>query len=369
MKAGIRCPRCGASYRLKPGYLPTHPVRFRCPRCQGTFLYTPQKEKQNLVSGETEESQNEDESILPFSEAGEPPVSEPGAAPAAAATESRGEGKRNKSGERNLGRHHVKVTGNISEQLHAGKEWKGHDFYIPEEDFEVGDPSTGDTETGPYESDRERGEFGKSSRRRRKVPEAYHSSAKTDRGQFRTLVFLVCAVVAFYAVLTGSFYARPDRAQALVASIPLIGQGVGEERLWARRVRLQEVQGTIQQTRDGRPALVITGQVVNTATRPLQAVQLWAEVLQQDGRVLAQRTVFVGNMVSARVLRDLTPQEISILQQLSPPRQFVIAPGEAAPFAIVFTLEPDKHGEGRTADQWKFPSEFRVKVLAARRQG
>ncbi|MCX8072064.1 MAG: DUF3426 domain-containing protein [Candidatus Binatia bacterium] len=193
--------------------------------------------------------------------------------------------------------------------------------------------------------------------------------ASDDLGQFRTLVFLLCVVVGFYAVLTTSLFARPDRAQALITQIPVVGQGIGEERLWARRVRLEGVEASTQQTKDGRPVLVITGRAVNTAPNPLQAVQLSAELLRADGKVVDEKTVFLGNMVSARVLRDLTPQEISILQQLSPPKQFAIPPGESASFAIVFFLDATRQGDSRRVEEGRYPSEFRLRVVTARRQG
>ena len=58
----------------------------------------------------------------------------------------------------------------------------------------------------------------------------------------------------------------------------------------------------------------------------------------------------------AKVLKDLTPRELSILQKLSPPKRFMIEPGESSTFVIVFMDPPNN------------AVEFSAQVIAAHRQ-
>ncbi|GBD25078.1 hypothetical protein HRbin30_00393 [bacterium HR30] len=355
----LRCPYCGASYRLKSEYVPSEPVRFRCRHCQRTFPYVSKEPKRKTTISRSQREEEERTPSLIFKARENPPgPSETVAQDDEGSTESEVLGQAQPPDTDGNAQ-----AGAAKQQRKVGKGRSADNFNFIEDEFFVEPEPTPDEE----------GDWSRPDETKRKP---YNKGRGTklvvrhdDRGQFRTLVFLVLAAVAFYAVLTGSLFARPDRAEAFVTRIPLIGQGVGEERLWAQRVRLEEVEAVLQETKDGRPALVISGKAVNTATSPLQAVQLSAELLRGDGKVTDQKTIFVGNMVSARVLRDLTPQEISILQQLSPPRQFAVAPGEAAPFAIVFFFEPSKRHEPQLGEESKLPSEFRLRVVAARRQG
>jgi hypothetical protein len=63
-------------------------------------------------------------------------------------------------------------------------------------------------------------------------------------------------------------------------------------------------------------------------------------LLGANGDVL-RRNRSMGNAVSAKILRELTTREVSVLQQIAPPKQFGIKPGESAPFVIVF-MDPPK---------------------------
>ncbi len=354
MSLEIRCPRCGARYRLKPECVPLKPVFFRCQHCRHTFPYAPEDSKRGSPRPKSEEVRKEQSTTLPFDAADVPHDT------AALATKATAEVE---DPERDASKPHGEGAGLLSSRKPQRDEGDiAEDFTFEDDEYFMPQPRRGsrsDSEA-PHPKGEPRG--------RKRGGKTAEVSRQDDRGPFRTLVLLVLAVVVFYALVTFSLFARPDRAQAFVASIPLIGQGVGEERLWARRVRLQEVEAFLREGKDGRPALIIAGKALNTATTPLQAVQLSAELLRSDGKVVDQKSVFIGNMVSARVLQDLSPQEISILQQLSPPRQFAIAPGEAASFAVVFFLDPSRHGEWRGVQESKVPAEFRLKVLAARRQ-
>ncbi|GIW44460.1 MAG: hypothetical protein KatS3mg077_1742 [Candidatus Binatia bacterium] len=350
MEAFVQCPNCRTSYRIAPEQLPRANVRLRCARCKHVFPFT--------RGGVTrEEAKAESESARRVRRSEEQPPGDMGTevprkTPAAGTPQAADAGVQVPDNEQNKPRPGKSSGGRPRSKEEEPKDKSfGVQLQLDDDDFVLTEP-----EEPRYLPDWDD-----------LPPEPRPRS--DDRAPFRTLIVLVGAITAFYGLFAASLIARPEEAQALMSKIPLVGQGVGEERLWARRVRLEGVEATVQQTKDGRPALVISGLALNTATSPLQAVQLSAEIFDPTGRVLDQKSVFLGNAVSARVLRDLTPQEISILQQVAPPKQFIVPPGKTASFAIVFFLDPGKSGGPRKDENNRHPSEFRLRVVAARRQG
>src|SRR5207249_238185 len=115
---------------------------------------------------------------------------------------------------------------------------------------------------------------------------------------------------------------------------------VGDDRLLARKVALSEVLGGYQRIKNGKEVFVIAGKALNTAPVAVHSVQIAGELYNNSGGVLQQKTIYCGNVVSARVLKDLTPQEVSILQEMATPKKFAIEPGESSTFVIVFMDPP-----------------------------
>lgn len=162
-------------------------------------------------------------------------------------------------------------------------------------------------------------------------------------------------VVAGYAVLTRALFASPALCDRLVGRLPLVGT-FGDDRLLTRKVALSDVTGSYQRIKDGKDVFVITGKAINTAPVALHGVQITGTLYSQAGQTLDDKTIYCGNVVSTKVLKDLTPRELSILQKLSPPKQFVIEPGESSTFVIVF-MDPPRQA-----------AQFVARVAAAQRQ-
>lgn len=177
-----------------------------------------------------------------------------------------------------------------------------------------------------------------------------------ERGKIRAILFFLFLTVLSYGVLAGALLSDPDMSDRFVRGLPLIGNALGGDRHMYRKIALSDVKGAYQRIRDGKGIFVITGRALNTAPVGLQSVQIVGRLFDDFGKELDKKVIYCGNTISAKVLRDLTPRELSILQQVNPPRHFIIEPGESSTFVIVF-LEPPKG----TAD-------FSVQVVAAQRQ-
>ena len=176
-----------------------------------------------------------------------------------------------------------------------------------------------------------------------------------ERGKVWALLIFLLMVVSAYAVVTRALFASPALCDRLIGRLPLVGTG-GDDRLLTRKVALSDVVGSYQRIKDGKQVFVISGKALNTAPVALHGVQIAGTLYDPSGRTLDQKTISCGNVISAKVLKDLTPQEVSILQKLSPPKRFMIEPGESSTFVIVF-MEPPHDA-----------AEFSTRVVAAQRQ-
>lgn len=178
---------------------------------------------------------------------------------------------------------------------------------------------------------------------------------ETERSGVTAILIFLAIVLAAYGVLTRALFASPALCDRLVGRLPLIGR-LSDDRLLIRKVALSDVAGNYQRIKDGKEVFVITGKALNTAPVALQAVQIVGKVYDTGGQLLDQKVIYCGNVVSAKVLKDLTPRELSILQKLSPPKRFMIEPGESSTFVIVF-MDPPRQAV-----------EFSTQVLAVQRQ-
>ena len=188
-----------------------------------------------------------------------------------------------------------------------------------------------------------------------KRPRRARTPPPRERAHIVPLFVFLALVAAGYGMLTSALFANPALSDKLVGRIPLIGT-LGDERLLVRKVALSDVVGSYQRIKDGKEVFVITGKALNTAPVALQGVQIAGKLFDNTGGSLDQKVISCGNVISTKVLKDLTPQEVSILQKLNPPKKFVIEPGESSTFVIVF-MDPPRQAV-----------EFTTQVVAAQRQ-
>jgi predicted Zn finger-like uncharacterized protein len=166
---------------------------------------------------------------------------------------------------------------------------------------------------------------------------------------FLGLLALLYANVALY------MRNHPDEAIAALTRIPFAGRILTEDRLLQTRVLLEDVRGTYQRIKDDRVVFIVSGRAVNTAPQALRGIQIESSLFGADGGTLDSKSIYCGNAMSLKIVKDLSSKEISLLQRLEPPARFEVQPGESATFTVVFMNPP----EGM--------SEFDARVVAAQR--
>jgi len=111
------------------------------------------------------------------------------------------------------------------------------------------------------------------------------------------------------------------------------------------KVHLQDVEGAYQQIKEDKTVFVVSGRAVNTSNKPLNGVQIESGLYDQAGHPIETKSIYCGNAMSLKIVKDLSTKEIALLQQLEPPKRFEIRPGESAAFSVVFLDPPAGLGE------------------------
>ncbi len=167
----------------------------------------------------------------------------------------------------------------------------------------------------------------------------------TEISSLRPVLILLGGLLFGYAVLAGYCLWHVSDTEVALGRLPLLGSLFTEERFSARHLALVGLKGEFWTTKDSRRVFAISGKAVNNALLPSRNIQVEGAVYDANGKVVGQRVIFCGTETAATALESLTVREIGILQNLVPPKQFNVPPGQSVNFLIVFTSPPPKVAE------------------------
>jgi predicted Zn finger-like uncharacterized protein len=153
------------------------------------------------------------------------------------------------------------------------------------------------------------------------------------------LVYLALLVVA-YAIFSLDLLNHPARAEKLLASVPIVGSVLTEDHLLQTRIQLQDVEGVYQQIKEDRLVFIVSGRAINTSNGALKGVQIESTIVDASNHTIEAKSIYCGNAMSLKIVKDLSSKEISLLQRLEPTKRFEIRPGESAGFSVVFLNPP-----------------------------
>jgi hypothetical protein len=150
---------------------------------------------------------------------------------------------------------------------------------------------------------------------------------------YLTLFTLLMIGFSLAAVIT---HAHPKASEELIKNIPLLGTAVLKNSHLKDGILLQSLRGGYQTIQGNREVFVITGVALNQNPVVIREIQLTGKVHNDGGKELEQQTIWVGNTLSAKILRGMTLEDIPHLQSLKPLKSFEMPPGDSMPFAMVF---------------------------------
>lgn len=177
---------------------------------------------------------------------------------------------------------------------------------------------------------------------------------RRESGMVWAILVFLGVVLLGYGGLTAAFFADPAWRDQILAQLPFVA-GNGNDRLLHRKIALSDVVGTHQAIRDDKHVLVISGNAYNTAAEPLLNVQIVSTLFDANGREIGRKSIHLGNVISSKVLAEMTRKEIEVFHNLNVSWRN-IEPGQIYPFVIVF------------ADPPKGEVHFTTKVTGAFRQ-
>ena len=150
---------------------------------------------------------------------------------------------------------------------------------------------------------------------------------------YLTLFALLMIAFSLAAVIT---HAHPKVSEEMVKKIPLLGSAVLKNSHLKDGILLRSLRGGYQSIQGNREVFVITGVALNQNPVVIREIQLTGKIHNDGGKELEEQTVWVGNTLSAKILRGMTLEDIPHLQSLKPLKSFEMPPGDSVPFAMVF---------------------------------
>ena len=156
----------------------------------------------------------------------------------------------------------------------------------------------------------------------------------------RSFIGLFFVIALMFAALTLVTVVLPSASADLLRRMPIIGPEFVQPTPLENLVSVSEVQSNYQTVKGGHQALVLTGVVKNNATVPLHTIQIGVRLLDGAQHDVASSAVYVGTTLSPRMIGEMTPHELEFLQKLDPQKTFMLEPGHAAPFLMVFMDPP-----------------------------
>jgi predicted Zn finger-like uncharacterized protein len=147
---------------------------------------------------------------------------------------------------------------------------------------------------------------------------------------------LFTLLLGLYALLAFNHTSNPGQVEGWLRLVPGMAWAVFKNNHLKQGIAVQGITQKAQVIRGNREVFTIAGVVVNRNPVGVREVRIEGYIFNGDGKEIGRQTIFVGNPISANLIRDVEAKEILILQEIGPQKRFAIPPDESAPFLIVF---------------------------------
>jgi len=328
----IKCPKCNTTYKVADEVLQGTTPTFRCSRCKHTFDLEGQNTDQvdsALVSPPESTTEKTVEEEMSFTFSGQnkkhPSVRNEkplGDLPEASPTPNPSTHEINEQWAMTQNEGHEEVPFTIS----APPEWEKAEAFVDPNRDAVPDDYVFEPRAGSTESD---GNV---------LPLAPYRDQQASTLPYMTLFALL---IICFSLLTAMHITYPEVSQAVVKKLPLLGTALVRNSHLKNGLALKSIHGAYQTIQGNREVFVVTGIAMNQNPVTIREVRIGAQTYNVDGKSIEEQSIWVGNALSPKIIRGMTPQDISDLQRLKPLKSFEIPPGDSIPFTIVF-LRPAK---------------------------
>lgn len=177
---------------------------------------------------------------------------------------------------------------------------------------------------------------------RRPEPKARPSPLVARDRRRSPLFWVVIAAAAATLTYTGyNLYLHPE---AFTFLSPAKVRSLWHNRQMEAVLGIEDLSGYYRDLRADRRLFVIRGEVVNRSSGAQSLIRVQGNLFGKDGKPLATREVFCGNVLSDAELETLSDRDIEARLQNEvgdAMQNMEVAPGARVPFTVVFPSPPD----------------------------
>ena len=147
---------------------------------------------------------------------------------------------------------------------------------------------------------------------------------------------LCAALFIFFSIVALAYKAQPAPVERLMKKIPWLSSSLFTSNHLRRGITIEAVVTRFQRIQGSKDVFVVSGRAVNHNPVKVREVRVEGYTFGGDGKIIEQQTTMVGNAVSAKIVRDLSKEDIAALQKQPPVKRFELPPEESSGFAIMF---------------------------------
>ncbi|MFQ5682329.1 MAG: DUF3426 domain-containing protein [Candidatus Binatia bacterium] len=153
----------------------------------------------------------------------------------------------------------------------------------------------------------------------------------------------LCGILLLvYTLLMLMHRAQPRTLDVFLKTVPGVASSLFQNNHLTAGIALKSLHPSFQKVPGNREVFVVSGVAVNRNDKSVRNIRVEGRLYNGDGKAIESQAVWVGNALSRKIIRSLTVQDISILQSLSPQKQFKIPSKESANFVVVFLKQSGK---------------------------
>jgi uncharacterized protein DUF3426 len=150
---------------------------------------------------------------------------------------------------------------------------------------------------------------------------------------------LFALIAIFFVGVTFLFGVSPSTSRELLARLPILGAEFTPQPR-PNLVSLTQVHAEYRLLDGTRRALIVSGRAENRGAEPLHTIQVGVSLVDNQQHPVVTQSVFCGDLVSPKIVSQMTPHELQFFQKLAPPKNFALKSGDSSPFFVMFINPP-----------------------------
>jgi hypothetical protein len=159
-----------------------------------------------------------------------------------------------------------------------------------------------------------------------------------------TIVVTLVAIVVIGGIAGAGYYFFGGGPEAFNRiGLGFVSNWLGMEAKEEGNISVQKVSGVFTVNKEAGEVFVVSGETLNNYRKPRASLQVKAVLYDKDGKVLAQKSAFCGNVISGEQVKVMPWAKIEAAMANQFGDSLVnlgVQPGKGIPFVVVFSQVP-----------------------------